>query len=248
LSDHPAWVKKAITLDKNLPDLKIALQPSAAIHVVVRNELGPNPGPHACSVTLVTQQGTPVDCSQIPAQVLLESLETGSFQAQSTSLSKEDPSLVINGVPPGKYLVRVFSFLAAHVHSIRSGGVDLLREPLIVPDAGQVPPIEVVLRDDGGSIKVQVRSEKPAENGKVVFVPEFAPNLPPFVLDVTEAGEREYGDLPPGDYKVFAFDSMDGIEYANPEVMAKYAAKSATVTVTANGHATVAVDLIRAGE
>jgi protocatechuate 3,4-dioxygenase beta subunit len=246
--DHPAWLNETVTLDKNLPDLKIALQKAASIHIVVRSEFGPRPPPHNCSGTQVSDQGSPVDCSQISAQVMLMSFETGAFQGYSSPSSKEDPSPVVNGISPGKYLVRVFPMVGGHVHSLRSGGVDLLREPLIVSDAGQVPPIEVVLRDDGGSIKVQVHSETHAEGGRILLVPEFAPNLPPFVLDIWDAGEREYGDLPPGDYKVFAFDSIDGIEYGNPEVMAKYAAKSATVTVTAHGSATVAVDLIHAGE
>jgi hypothetical protein len=50
--------------------------------------------------------------------------------------------------------------------------------------------------------------------------------------------------IAPGNYNVFAFDSQDGLDYANPEFLAKYASKAAPVTVTANGNASVVVEVI----
>jgi hypothetical protein len=105
-----------------------------------------------------------------------------------------------------------------------------------------------VLRDDGGSVKVQVHSDKQLQSGRILLLAEFAPNLIPVILDIDPTGNREYGGLAPGNYKVFAFDSIEGIEYGNPEAMEKYASKSATVTVTPNGNAAVAVDLIHPGD
>ena len=134
------------------------------------------------------------------------------------------------------------------MHSVRSAGVDLLRDPLVVSSGGQAPPIEVVLRDDGGSVKIRVRSDNIPTNGRLLLFSELAPNLPPINLDIDSTGEREYGGLAPGDYKVFAFDSIDGLEYSNPEVMAKYRSKATTVTITSNGSTTATVDVIHTGE
>jgi hypothetical protein len=248
-ADHHASLhREKITLDHNVIDLNVVMQPGISIPIVIRNELGPHPQPSRCAGSYGTAQGDSVDCSKISAMVTLVPVEPGPGQVSSQPTSATDPSLVLNGVMPGKYIVRVILMVAGHVHSLRSAGVDLLRDPLIVPAGGQAPPIEVVLRDDGGLVKIRVRSDNIPNTGRVFLFPEFAPNLPPVNLDIGSTGEREYGDLPPGNYKVFAFDSVDGLEYGNPEVMEKYGSKAATVTIVSHGSTTATVDLIHLGE
>jgi Carboxypeptidase regulatory-like domain len=246
--DRSAWLKEKVTLDKNVTDLTLNLEPGVNIAVAVRVELGSNPGPHFCSGGFTTQQGDTVECSRVSAMVNLMAVWPGQVDFSAQPLSKDDPTLVFSGVFSGKYIVRVMPMVAAHVHSMRSGGVDLLQEPLLVVAGAPVSPIEVVLRDDGGRVKIRVRSDKLPTSARLLVFPEFAPNLPPTSLDILPSGEREWGDLPPGDYKIFAFDSIDGIEYGNPEVMAKYASKAAVVTITSHGSATATVDLIHTGE
>lgn len=247
-----AQQRKTIVLERNLTDVTIIPEPGLTIPVVVRVELGPNPGPHSCSGSFATHQGETVDCSLITAMVSLQSTEpAGPLPGQEPGarpISGNDPSLELRGVVPGRYTVKVTPMVAAHVHSIRCGGVDLRREPLIVPPVGQVPPIEVVLRDDGGNVTIHVSSDKPVGTGHILMFPEFAPNESPVNMDIRTMGNRAFRGLAPGNYKVFAFDSIDGIEYRNPEVMAKYNSKAATVTVTAGENAAVTVELIHTGD
>lgn len=245
---HPALQRETITLDHNVTDLNFVLESGVSIAIVVRNELGPHPQPSFCSGSWGAAQGDSVDCSKISAMVNLMPVEGRAGQVSSQPTSAADPSLILNGVMPGKYIVRVIAMVAGHVHSVRSAGVDLLRDPLVVSSGGQAPPIEVVLRDDGGSVKIRVRSDNIPTNGRLLLFSELAPNLPPINLDIDSTGEREYGGLAPGDYKVFAFDSIDGLEYSNPEVMAKYRSKATTVTITSNGSTTATVDVIHTGE
>jgi hypothetical protein len=245
---HSSLQRETITLDHNITDLNVVLEPGVSIPIVVRNELGPHPQPSHCSGAFGSAQGDSVDCSKISAMVTLMPVEGFAGQVSSQPASAADPSLILNGVLPGRYIVRVMPMVAGHVYSVHSAGVDLLRDPLVVPSGGQMPAIEVVLRDDGGSVNIRVHSDNSPANGRVLLFPEFAPNLPPINLDIDATGEREYGDLPPGDYEVFAFDSIDGLEYGNPEVMAKYRSKAATVTITSNGSTTATVDLIHTGE
>jgi hypothetical protein len=245
--DRALQVSERFTIDKNVTGLNIALNQGVTIPVVVRNEFGPNSSFHTCSGSMPTQQGDRPDCSRFSANVTLISVETGLFLANAQPVSKENPSLELNGVMPGKYIVRAMPQMGGHVHSLRCGGVDLLREALVVPAGGRLAPIEVVLRDDGGSVKIQVHSDKQLE-GRILLMPEFAPNVPPLILNIDSTGNLEYGGLAPGSYKVFAFDSIEGIEYGNSEVMEKYISKSATVTVIPNGNAAVSVDLIHPGD
>ncbi len=40
-----------------------------------------------------------------------------------------------------------------YVAAVSSGGVDLLHNPLVVPPGGTSSPIEITLRDDGGTVE-----------------------------------------------------------------------------------------------
>ncbi|MFI5106475.1 MAG: hypothetical protein ACHP79_16245, partial [Terriglobales bacterium] len=81
-----------------------------------------------------------------------------------------------------------------------------------------------------------------------VLVPDFAPMRDPVVLDVQPGVDREYGGLAPGDYKVFAFDSTDGLEYTNPSVLSRYSSKAARVSIMPKATSSVSADLIHKDE
>jgi hypothetical protein len=65
------------------------------------------------------------------------------------------------------------------------------------------------------------------------------------VMGINLAKAR-WQSLPPGAYWVLAFDY--GIDYQNPEVLAPYLDKAASVRVAANQNASVTVELIHTGE
>jgi hypothetical protein len=153
----------------------------------------------------------------------------------------------VKGVAPGKYIVRAYPGLSGYVQSVRSGNLDLLREVLTVPEDGTVAPIEVVLRDDPGTLKVIVHADKPGQPTTILVLPEGALSIVPNVLGNTGT-EVYFPPMAPGNYKVFAFDSLAGLDYGNPEALAKYASKAAAVTITANGNASVIVNVIHNGE
>jgi len=51
--------------------------------------------------------------------------------------------------------------------------------------------------------------------------------------------------LAPGAYTVLAFDSVEQLEYANPEVMRAYMSRAAHASVSPGGKTAVSVDVIR---
>ncbi|HET7871024.1 MAG TPA: hypothetical protein VFL42_00840, partial [Terriglobales bacterium] len=135
-----------------------------------------------------------------------------------------------------------------YVQSVRSGGVDLMREPLIVPEGAEAPPIEVTIRDDAAILKVFVRRDKPGQVATIVVFSENRLSPEPRVIAQSGNAEIQSGPVPPGSYKVFAFDSINPLDYANPEFMEKYASRAGSVTLSAGGTASVTVDLIHTGE
>ena len=54
--------------------------------------------------------------------------------------------------------------------------------------------------------------------------------------------------LAPGDYKLFAFDSVEQIEFRNPEVLDQYSSKAVQVTLTARGKANATLELVHTEE
>ena len=98
------------------------------------------------------------------------------------------------------------------------------------------------------AVKVRVQSDGPEKEGRILLLPEFAPSQPPIIIGVELNKEREYSNLAPGDYKVLAFDSLDAIEYNNPEFLAKYSMRAARVTLAEKTTSPVTVELVHTGE
>jgi hypothetical protein len=93
-----------------------------------------------------------------------------------------------------------------------------------------------------------VNSDQPPVKSWALLAPEFAPRQNPVLLDVAPGTDRQYGGLAPGDYKVYVFDSIDGLEYANPDVLSRYNAKAVRVSVTSGGTAGVGAEVIHREE
>jgi Carboxypeptidase regulatory-like domain len=238
-----------ITVSNVSTNLSLSLQPGINIPVVARTEFNKPAARGSCSRTQPGGQVEQSDCSDYPAaRVDLIAVDSVRLRFSTEYGPLKDPSAsAIRGVVPGKYMVRAQPSFGGYVQSVRSGSLDLLHEVLTVPEDGTVAPIEVVLRDDPGSLKVIVHAEKPGQPATILVIPDGA--LFPSTNLMGNTNTEVYSPpLAPGNYKIFAFDSLDGLDYGNPEVLSKYSSKAASVTVTANGNSSVIVDVIHNGE
>jgi Carboxypeptidase regulatory-like domain len=248
-----------LVVSKNATDLVFALLPPINIPVNVRTDFSKPMQPRTCTTNSPTgmQQS---DCSDYPAATV-ELISVDSANSRFSTMHrpiKEPSDSWLRGVQPGRYTVRVRPTVAGYVQSARSGNLDLLREELIVPEDGNIEPIEIVLRDDYGMLNVSLRALAPGHQATALAFPSGAfPSNPQLALvrnagfSFTNSGTTAYvnfSPVAPGTYTVFAFDSLDGVDYANPEFLPKYASKAATVTVAPNGNASVAVEVIRVAD
>jgi hypothetical protein len=145
-----------------------------------------------------------------------------------------DQSLFFVNVQPGTYRVRTGCSPGGYAASLNSGGIDLLRQPLVAGFGAAIAPIEITIRDDGAQV-----------NGSIENWPVNGPNQPmrsfsgtPAVIVflplpdssgqfcqtwVSPSGEFNLTQVPPGEYRVIAFDHQpQELEYENPEAIAKY--------------------------
>ena len=245
--DNPLWLKQTVNLNRDVNNLNLTFPPAVTLPVIVRSEFNGPAIERPCVEG--TRDGKKLDCNAIAAMVHLASVDSSRLQRASQPGGESDAApLVVRSVPPGRYRVRVIAMNGGYVYSLRSGSLDLLREELIVPAGGNTPAIEVVLRDGGGTVKVHVQSDSAEKQGRILLMPEFAPSQPPISIGIDPNRDQEYGNLAPGDYKVLAFDSLDGIEYNNPDFLAKYSMKAARVTLYAHTTSPVTVELVHTGE
>ena len=236
-----------ISVERNISDLRLVVSAGVDIPVNVRTEFTKVQGPRGqCTQTTHSGETQTVDCSEFPAvRIELSSLDFLNSRFQ-TDYGPLKGALSVHRVTPGRYAVRVMPIFGGYVQSARCGNADLLRDTLVVPESGSVPPIDVVLRDDWAMLKIQVKTEQPGQQSMVLVFPD--PLTPePQARTIVGQGEFDPGPLAPGTYKIFAFDAADGMDNPDLEMLSKYASRAASVTVSASGSTTVLVDVIHTG-
>lgn len=242
--------RRRLTISRAAADLKLVLNPGVDIPVVVRKEFSKMRLPSSCSFTGPNGEIQQSDCSDYPAaRVDLVSSDLLPLRFSSDSgPAKDSHSFALHHVAAGRYVVSAMAMFGGYVQSVRSGEVDLLHDELVVPESGSVSPVEVVVRDDGGTLRIHVQTPAPGQSGTVLLMADDVLREPVLVGNAGSNADLQTGPLAPGAYKVFAFDAVDGLDYKNPETLAKYASHASNVTVAANGTASVSVDLIRTAE
>lgn len=236
-------VARKLVVAGPITNARLQLPAPVTISVVVHNELTKPRNTGVCTSTGPDGKIHRSDCSDQPLVVV--QLDSVDSHTSSNTLSygrKLDPdNFKLQGVMPGRYWVVAAQF-GGYVAALRSGSVDLLRDPLVVPTEGGVPPIEVTLRDDTAAVKLQLRSDTAGQQGWAVLVPDLL-GRDPIVLDLKSGMDRDYSGIAPGSYKVFAVDSRDGINFSDPQSYEQYLNGATSVTLTANGSTTVPVTL-----
>ncbi len=184
-----------------------------------------------------------------------------------------DESLVIENAQPGRYWVRVNSS-RGYAASVRSGNTDLQHQPLVVSAGGSTSPIEITMRDDTAAIDGTVEGITPAAapalnasaaTGDSGFFsgPEAIRATPARIYCIPLAdssgqftevwvspdGSFSSPPLPPGAYRVFAFDRPQSeLEYRNPEAMQPYEARGPVVRLVSGQTEHVRLQLISTSE
>jgi hypothetical protein len=129
----------------------------------------------------------------------------------------DNRKLTIANVRPGRYRV-VAQTINGYVASAQSGGIDLLKQPLLVGIGGAVPPIEITLRDDGAEVSGTVEGVTGVQGNwqlggmniqqycRVFLVPigRGMWQEPPWYR--TLDGKFTVSNVPPGEYLVVAYE------------------------------------------
>jgi uncharacterized protein (DUF2141 family) len=171
---------------------------------------------------------------------------------QEASLPDGNGGIIVKGVRPGSYEVRL-DCNNAWARSATAGGQDLLQNPLLNVQPGvPVPTIQITATYGGGSlhgtyepatvVKTTARSEAPTVS--VLLQPQFpgstGPQLSPlFVYDGLKP-QFDFTGLAPGNYLVWVLDGTE-IEYRSPEFF-RGLTGGTTVRIESDGNVKITID------
>jgi hypothetical protein len=151
-----------------------------------------------------------------------------------------DPSgaFIFPAVPEGMYTVQVTGLPAnAYVADIREGGSSVYDSGLRV--TSQTPAaIEVLVESNGGTLEGTVinPARQPAEGATVVLVPSVSRrgNIALYKMARSLAqGTFRMTGIAPGEYRLFAWESIPATAYMNAEYLAPYENRGVAVTIGA---------------
>ena len=158
---------------------------------------------------------------------------TGSIRQPT---GPNDDSLVLESLAPGRYWLRLHAS-RGYVTSATMGGVDLLREPLVVVP-GASTAIDITMRDDNAELEgtllgvsaTPVDSTRSTPQGHVYCIP--SPDSPGQFLELSASpdGKFDYRMVAPGNYHVLAFKNQQrDLPYRDAEAMKIYETKGQIV-------------------
>jgi hypothetical protein len=160
------------------------------------------------------------------AQIAFGSGERG-IRMPFVEFGEDNASFTVSSTP-GTYRLRA-SAPGFFLKSATLGGHDISHGEFTLDSASG--PIEIVFSDSGGTLEGDVTLEdgSPATEALVMLLRdgELIRMMP------VSNGAFDAYNLPPGDYKVYAWDSARNVEYADPEWMQQNGGAGVEVTVSA---------------
>jgi hypothetical protein len=167
--------------------------------------------------------------SALPSDMDLQLVRDGVAFSQAPVWNDDRTSFTFSDIPVGKYRVELTNFEPFYVKSVTLAGRDIsTADFMVAPGMGN---IEVVLADDGGAVEGDV-----SESAWVLVQKDGVSHN----ARTDAGGHFKIDNLPPGDYKVYAWDDTTNVEYGNPDWM-RQNAKGVAVSVARGQTAAVRV-------
>ena len=219
--------------DRNVENLTLTLTPSIRVSARITVE----GTAHAAAELFAGLVGTLQPDSGTPTGSLGPFLVPRSTQFTSGNI------MVFSSVPPGGYQFNISQGVLRenanrlHLKSVLLGREDVSNTVRISPDAGQVL-LDVVLTTQTGSVGGVAlgRTGDPAANATVVLVPANARKRTALYQAVVTGsdGKFRFQEIPPGDYKLFAWDDIETGAWENPDFMRSYESRGHAVRIVEN--------------
>lgn len=232
---NPAYAEQQLNVDADINGLQVVPQPLANVTVNIVRPPDPE-----------TNRGLPSNSPTTVQVQLMAPDESNTRYSANVQSSSTTGAREVHGVAPGNYRVIVHTFGSECLDSVTSGSTDLSSQNLTVSPGVAPQPITVTLRKDCATLGGTVRTNGATVPADVLLVPESGAGEPKTMHVVGANAQFSIAGLRPGGYHVYAFSTLDGLEYANPDVLRDFDAQE--ITLSANENANVTLDLIVRGQ
>jgi protocatechuate 3,4-dioxygenase beta subunit len=133
-----------------------------------------------------------------------------------------------------------------HVKSIRLGNIDVLNNGLHL-ERPPAAPLEIVIGTRLGSIEGTVAAgpQQDAGDASVVLIPDVRRRTDLFKTTTSDlSGHFRFDRIPPGDYKIFAWNGVDDGSWFDPGFMANFESAGKPVRVEPGGKVEAQIPLL----
>ena len=161
----------------------------------------------------------------------------------------DDGSFVLQDVGAMDYRVRVVGLpQGAYLLSGRIESKDALNEPFTVDQGAQ---LQLQLGFSPGRVSGTISDDRgaPTQGVQAVLVPDEARRGRTdsyFSTSTDQNGQYTFANVPPGRYKLFAWEEVPAGAYQYPDFIRRYEERGQSITVNANGAVTADARLIPA--
>jgi hypothetical protein len=161
-----------------------------------------------------------------------------------------DGSFTLENVTPGEYrIVANTPRPDMYLKDARLDSTDILSQPWVVsgPVSGT---LSIVLANGAGQLEGNLTNDKsePVRGIQAVLIPDRSRDRTELYRTATtdQNGHFTMRGIQPGDYKIFAWESIEQFSYYDPEVLVQFEQKGKAVTIGESAKPTVEVKLIPA--
>ena len=189
----------------------------------------------------------PTELTTSGIRVFLQPEEGIPFGGRGAGEVQDDGTFELDDVVQGKYTVTVAPLTNAYVKTIRVANRNL-PDHTVDLTAGPAP-FEVVLSTAGATVQGVIQdSKKRATQGvTVVLVPEASlRNRDDLFKNTTSDanGAFTFQAVPPGEYKVFAWEDVEDYGWFDPAILSRYENDGKSLTLKENGTESVTMSFI----
>jgi hypothetical protein len=235
----------------DVEDIMLAIAPAGSIEGRLRVE---GPLPAGMKIDQMRVALRPTGANSAAQRTMQFQLESASgFYDSGAAQTKADGTFRMANIPPGDYRLEasagIFRSLAGegYIKEARFEGSDVLSSPLRFSGSGS---LDIVIAMGGGKLEGGVTDARSQTvvGAQVVLVPDRARYRSDLyhTTRTDKSGRFLLAPVAPGDYKVFAWESIEEFSWFDPDVLTRYESRSRTVHVTETSNETIDVRIIPA--
>lgn len=183
------------------------------------------------------------------ANITLLSIDP-ALPSPKSVLPRPDGQFVLNGIVEGGYVLEISSLPQdLYLKAARFGMDDILEKPLALETRDAASPLQILLGSDGGRLQVAAYNANGElhSGAQLALVPDAPRRNHRELFRVATSGEDGRAILrgiPPGRYKLFAWEKLEANGYLNPVYLQAYEDFGIPVNVTKGDNPPVSARLI----